>query len=253
MGWKRNVGIVAGLLGAGVVSLGGLVAWTFSGLAPLVDGEELPGGAHLVQDGYVAAYVVPLAEGGVALVDAGNHPDGAALLAGLKRWGAAPEDVRAILLTHGHPDHTGACARFPAATTYALTAELPILRGEVQAQGPLPRWFPPAPSGCPNLTGLSDAETVVLGGTRVTVFALPGHTAGSAAWRVGNTLYLGDSADGGTDGALLGAKWVFSDDVPQNHEALVRLASRVRGMNIQRLAFAHSGSLPPEALWSFSP
>lgn len=51
-------------------------------------------------------------DGGVTLVDAGLglRPARARLLAGLREIGAGPEDVRQVVVTHAHPDHTGGLA-----------------------------------------------------------------------------------------------------------------------------------------------
>jgi glyoxylase-like metal-dependent hydrolase (beta-lactamase superfamily II) len=248
MDWKRAAFGVVGTGLTGVAGVVALVAWTFSGMGAIVDGQELPGGIRVVEDGYVSAFVVPLADGTFALVDAGNDPEGKALLEALRLQGAGPDDVTAILLTHGHADHVAACGRFPRATTYAAADELPLVRGEVRSKGPLPRWFATTDSGCPRLTAVSDGEALTLGGTTATLYAVPGHTAGSAAWRVGSVLFLGDSADAANTGALLPAKWVFSDDGAANRAALQALADRLQGTGLEQLAFAHSGTLPASAL-----
>ncbi len=51
---------------------------------------------------------------GWCLVDAplGSYRAEAALMAGLAAAGARPEDISAIVLTHGHPDHMGAVGRW---------------------------------------------------------------------------------------------------------------------------------------------
>ncbi len=62
---------------------------------------------------YVLVYALELRGGGVALVDAGWDTDEAwaALNDGLARAGGSIGDVRAVLVTHIHPDHYGLAGR----------------------------------------------------------------------------------------------------------------------------------------------
>jgi glyoxylase-like metal-dependent hydrolase (beta-lactamase superfamily II) len=220
-----------------------LLVATFAGNPPIVDGRELPGGGRVVKDGYVSLAVVDVGPGHVLLVDAGGDPKGAAIDAELSRRGLGRDAVLAILLTHGHADHTGACGLFPNATVYALEAELPLLEGKVAPKGPLPRLFGASASSCAHITPIHDGEKVDVGQISAEVFAVPGHTAGSAAWLVTGALYLGDAADATKDGRLVGSKWVFSDDAAQDERSLVALAGRVEGLPISTLVFAHTGTL----------
>jgi len=62
---------------------------------------------------YVSVYALALAGGGIGLLDAGWDSDAGweALTAGLDRLGAAPTDVRGVLVTHLHFDHLGLAGR----------------------------------------------------------------------------------------------------------------------------------------------
>ncbi len=62
---------------------------------------------------YVLVYALELDGGGVAIVDAGWDTDEAwgALTAGLATAGGSIADVRAVLVTHIHPDHYGLAGR----------------------------------------------------------------------------------------------------------------------------------------------
>jgi glyoxylase-like metal-dependent hydrolase (beta-lactamase superfamily II) len=62
---------------------------------------------------YVLVYALELDGGGVAIVDAGWDTDEAwdALAAGLATAGGSVADVRAVLITHIHPDHYGLAGR----------------------------------------------------------------------------------------------------------------------------------------------
>jgi glyoxylase-like metal-dependent hydrolase (beta-lactamase superfamily II) len=68
--------------------------------------------------GYVLTYLFVLADGGLALVDAGwdNDESWTALCAGLETAGFAPSDLRWVYLTHVHRDHYGQVGRIRRAS-----------------------------------------------------------------------------------------------------------------------------------------
>src|SRR5262245_9137920 len=104
---------IAGLALLGILLVvGGLVACAFIGSGEIPDRRELEGFARIVKDGFVSVAVLDLGDGRLALVDAGNDAEGKALRAELERRGKSPDDVAAILLTHGHPDHIAAVRLF---------------------------------------------------------------------------------------------------------------------------------------------
>jgi glyoxylase-like metal-dependent hydrolase (beta-lactamase superfamily II) len=78
----------------------------------------------------------------------------------------------------------------------------------------------------------------------VRVYAVPGHTAGSAAYLVNGALFIGDSADIASDGRLQGSPWIFSDSQPENRESLVRLEQRLvsDGAKVHVIVPSHSGT-----------
>jgi glyoxylase-like metal-dependent hydrolase (beta-lactamase superfamily II) len=177
-------------------------------------------------------------------VDAGEDETGEAILAELKRRNLGPDAVAAIFLTHGHPDHTGAILRFPNAEVMALEAEVPLVEGREGARGPLPRMFPVSPTGVKVSRVLHSGEVVTIGDLPVRVYAVPGHTAGSAAYYVDGALLVGDSADVASDGTLQGSPWIFSDSQPENRESLARLEQHVvaDGLSVQAIVPSHSGA-----------
>jgi glyoxylase-like metal-dependent hydrolase (beta-lactamase superfamily II) len=127
----------------------------------------------------------------------------------------------------------------------ALAAEVPLVEGRAGAKGPLTRLMPVRATGISVTKPLQDGEEVVVGGTSVRVFAVPGHTAGSAAYLVREVLFVGDSADAASDSTLVPAPWIFSDSQTQNRQSLSSLARRLRQSNmpVQAIAPAHSGLL----------
>ena len=224
-----------------IIAVVGILAFTFMGRMGPVDGHEV-NGARMVVDGFASVAVVPLPNGQVVLIDAGNDEAGGAILTELQRRNLGADDVAAIFLTHGHPDHIGAVGQFPNAEILALADEVPLIEGTAGARGPLPRLFPVNPTGITVTRALRDGEVVTLSGVSFRVYAVPGHTAGSAAYLVNGLLFVGDSADTASDRTLIGALWVFSDSQAENSAALVRLEQRLvaDGANVTAIVPAHS-------------
>jgi glyoxylase-like metal-dependent hydrolase (beta-lactamase superfamily II) len=141
------------------------------------------------------AYVVAGTDATV-LVDAGGAEDGAALLDALASVGRVPADVSAVLLTHAHADHVAALARFPGAVTFVGAADHLLLRRDVAPQG---AWWRvaahlrrPAPLN-QRIRSVLPGSLLHFGALEVEVIALPGHTEGSLAYRVGDVLFCGDA------------------------------------------------------------
>ena len=241
---KRVAIVVGSVILLLVIGVGALVAVTFLGRKPIADGSDI-NGVRIVADGIVTIGVVPAGGKRVALIDAGNDKDGAAIKAELSRRGIGPDDVAAVFLTHGHQDHIAAVPMFPQAQVIALAREVGLVEGREGAHGPVTRLLPVSDTGIRVTHPARDGETVMAGTAVVRVFAVPGHTAGSAAYLVDNVLFVGDSADADSAGRLQGAPWIFSDSQPENRASLASLASRIRaaGANVAAIVPAHSGAL----------
>jgi glyoxylase-like metal-dependent hydrolase (beta-lactamase superfamily II) len=76
------------------------------------------------------------------------------------------------------------------------------------------------------------------------VYAVPGHTAGSAAYLVNGVLFVGDSANVASDGSLIGSPWIFSDSQAGNRASLVRLEQRLAmdAVGVTTIVPSHSGT-----------
>jgi glyoxylase-like metal-dependent hydrolase (beta-lactamase superfamily II) len=240
--------ILLALLGLVVLLVGAFLALfgpMFIGTVPLKDGQELGElKIRTIQDGYVAIYLVPINEASVALVDCGNDPAGAAIMSELRRRNLTADAVTAVFLTHGHPDHVAACDQFPKAKIYGFEGDRRQAAGEVRFKGPMTsRVDLPEDKRIKFTDLLVDGAPVDLGGVTVTPYAVPGHTAGSAAFLAGGVLILGDNAALKDDGTVP-APWVVTDDPEENKRSLKALYERLKKDGaVKTLAFAHSGSV----------
>lgn len=103
-----------------------------------------------------------------AIIDPGG--DGASISSAVAQMGMTPV---AILLTHGHYDHTGAVgelqAKWPETPVY-------LNRRDVYADACTQQLFPLL-SG--DVRDYDEGDTVAVGGLTVTVLATPGHSEGS--------------------------------------------------------------------------
>jgi glyoxylase-like metal-dependent hydrolase (beta-lactamase superfamily II) len=242
---KRGLKIFGGLVLFIAALFGGIAYSAFGGNTDIVDGATPSPDVRIVKDGFVDFGVIDVGGGKVALVDAGNDPKGAALLAELSRRGLGPEAVVAIFLTHGHADHLAGAHLCPNATVYALQADVGLAEGREGSHGVLTGMIGVKPTGL-HVRALTDRDVTTVGESQVRVFAVPGHTGGSAAYLVSSVLFLGDSAGMKTDGRLAGAPRAFSDDSKQNRAALKALADTLRPEQAQSpivaIVPAHTGT-----------
>jgi hydroxyacylglutathione hydrolase len=240
---KRILGIIALVVVLLVVLALAAIVPAFLGRRSIPEGLEI-NGIRVVKDGIVSVAVVPVGDREVALIDAGNDASGRPILQELSRRGLGPDAVSAILLTHAHPDHVAAIAVFPKARVMALAREVDLIEGRAAPGGPLGRLLSAGPGGIKIAQTLQDGETITLGQTPVRVFAVAGHTAGSAAYLVRDVLFLGDAADFGSDGRLQAAPWIFSDSKAEDRASLVALHRRLaqEGASVTAIVCAHSGA-----------
>jgi glyoxylase-like metal-dependent hydrolase (beta-lactamase superfamily II) len=242
---KRALKILAAVVALVIAVPVAIMASAFIGTSAIVDGATPAPGVVIVKDGFVDVGVIDLGGGKVALIDAGNDTAGKAILAELSRRGLGPDAVKAVFLTHGHGDHLAAAPLFTSASVYALAPDIGLAEGREAGKSLIGRIVGARPTGVKIARGLVDGETVDLGTVKVRVFAVPGHTAGSAAYLADGVLFLGDSAGASTDGKILGAPKAFSDDSAQNRASLHALAERLapEAASIKALVPAHSGVL----------
>lgn len=134
-----------------------------------------------------------------------NQPDNGRLAAGLSTIGISPDDITAVLISHGHPDHIGACSRngepmFKNANYYMSPDELEFWTQKPGAEESFPNFM----LGVGNtmlepvrtlIKPYSDGDEIVPG---VTAVSAPGHTAHHHAFMLhdgdAKLLHLMDSA-----------------------------------------------------------
>ena len=124
-----------------------------------------------------------------AVVDPGG--DAARVAAAVVDTGCAP---CAILLTHGHYDHTGGVAELRA-----KGPDVPVYlnhRDQYEGDAYLQQLFPPVPGA----KDYDEGDTIQVGGLTVDVMATPGHSEGSVTLRCGDVLLCGDTLFAGSCG-----------------------------------------------------
>lgn len=221
----------------------GAVAWTLRAAIPLwvnkgSDTITISERVLGVKSGLTYAYILH-EQNQVVLIDTGSDPTAAALHDALKGLGLDTTSVRAILLTHGHFDHSAAIQEFPNAALYMNRVDLPLLRGDEGPKAPLMRlrsrlvkhpWQPEV------VHSLDPASELSLLQTPVHIIPLPGHTAGSVAFLYDDVLFVGDAL-WLTDHTLEVPSFLFSD----NSALTVLTAPRLAPKQFRAIADGHRG------------
>ena len=124
-----------------------------------------------------------------AVIDPGG--DASRVTAAVAKTGCAP---CAILLTHGHYDHTGGVAdlqaQWPEVPTYLSR------RDQGAGDSYMLQLFPPVA----NAKDYDEGDTVRVGSLTLEVLATPGHSEGSVTLRCGDVLFCGDTLFAGSCG-----------------------------------------------------
>lgn len=127
--------------------------------------------------------------GKCAVIDPGEEASRVA--AAVKGSGCAP---CAILLTHGHYDHTGAVAALRQ-----QWPDVPVYLSRLDQAGDNPylrELFPPIAGA----VDYGEGDTITVGTLTVEVLSTPGHSEGSVTLRCGDALFCGDTLFAGSCG-----------------------------------------------------
>jgi metallo-beta-lactamase class B len=130
----------------------------------------------------VASYLITTPAGDI-LLDTGFRETVPLVQASIRQLGFRVEDIRVLLISHGHFDHVGGEAAMKAATHAKLLvnpAEAPLLarggKGDFAFRDHLS--YPPVTAD----GLLKDGEAVRLGGVALVPHFTPGHTRGCTTW-----------------------------------------------------------------------
>jgi glyoxylase-like metal-dependent hydrolase (beta-lactamase superfamily II) len=216
--------------------------------------KQIAPGVHAIPLGGVNAFLLE-AEDGLVLIDTGMPGSAAKILKVVGELGKQPSDIRHILVTHCHPDHTGSLVELKQATSapaYMHAADAALLQaGQVMRpfqagpgllNGIIYRLLPlllksTAVTPIPIESELQDGEELPwAGGLRV--IHAPGHTAGQLAFlwpRDGGVLFAADTAN-----TVLGLGWHFVyEDLAEAKRSLIKLGN----LDFEVACFGHGGAL----------
>jgi glyoxylase-like metal-dependent hydrolase (beta-lactamase superfamily II) len=201
----------------------------------------------------------------MALVDTGVPGNGDAIVAYIKSLGRSPRDLRWIVTTHYHFDHSGSAAELHQLTDAKVVAHVQetepgpggkrlLRKGTEGEQIPIwYRWLIRGRRARPVQVQIHDTEVhetlqdgdllPCLGGVRV--IHTPGHTPGSLCLLVEGpqALFLGDSAINNVDRLSRPLMW----DRRHRRQLDASLQS-LRGLEAQMACFGHGPPLADEVM-----
>ncbi len=221
--------------------------------------EVIPG-VHAIDLGMVHAYLYAEADR-LTLIDAGLSTHVSRILEEIDAIGCKPRDLKQVVMTHYHVDHSGGAAELvdrSGAQVLAHTLDAPIIRGVEQEQLPVfqsdverqahERITADIPSFRSTAVDreLADGDEIDLDGG-ATVVHVPGHTAGSIAIHLPKrrALFVGDAAARMPDGQLIVG--VFNADPEQARRSFAKLAE----LEFDVALFGHGAPLDKDACVSF--
>lgn len=203
-------------------------------------------GSHISDPFDCDVYMVETEEG-LVLIDAGVGPVGDAPLLAVREAGYKLSDVKRILLTHGHADHSGNAAYLREMTGATVMAHAQCARyvseGDLDAialKGAIAAGLYPADyrfTPCP-VTPLFDGETIEMGKMRFTAIDTPGHCSGHMCYLLEHEgkryLFAGDSI-------FVGGKITLQNIWDCSIQDYAATAKRLCALDFDALLPAHFG------------
>jgi glyoxylase-like metal-dependent hydrolase (beta-lactamase superfamily II) len=215
--------------------------------------REIADGVLQIPLGFVNAYVV-VTDDGLVLVDAGLPRRQATIERALAEARRSVGDVRTILLTHWHTDHTGNVGSLRAASGARVVAhalDAPVISGEEPQ--PLTLLMRLASPFVGNAEKVPVDEVLTTDGPfsvpQITALHTPGHTRGHVSFLVergGGVLLAGDAV-GNLRGRLRGSPRPLTADRRAAAESVAKLAS----LRFEIAVFGHGSPLTERAVERF--
>lgn len=205
------------------------------------------------------AYVL-VSKDAVALIDTGAARGGGPIVAEIERHGHSLSELRSIILTHAHSDHTGGVTelvRRSGAQVLAHREEVPYLQRAKSLPsgsifGRVMNWFDDRMSGGarPIMVGTSLDDGVVLdilGGLRV--IHTPGHTPGSICLfqEKSGILFCGDLLFNGNPLTHRGGLQYAPRSLSSDPQAAEHSAQHLSSLMVRVLCMGHGEPIVKDA------
>lgn len=141
------------------------------------------GNVHYVGSAGLSAFLITTPNGHF-LIDGGLAENGPMVIANIRTLGFDIRDVRYLLNSHAHFDHSGALAWLQAASGAQLVAsagDRPWLESGHVSYGPSSA-YDTEPVRVARV--IADGDSISVGGVTLTAMLMPGHTPGCTNWMV---------------------------------------------------------------------
>jgi glyoxylase-like metal-dependent hydrolase (beta-lactamase superfamily II) len=218
-------------------------------------------GIYMIPISIVNAFLID--DNGLTLIDTGIAGSSTRILQAVNELGKSPADVRRILITHCHSDHSGSLAelkRLTGATVYMHALDAALVRN-----GQSSRPTHPSPGllgtlmgafmnrGGPSQVAAAEVDVELEDGQEIngtsglrTVYT-PGHTAGHVVFvwpKEGGVLFVGDAA---SHMLRLGYSPIY-EDPEEGRRSLAKIADLKFGI----ACFAHGKPILKDAVAQFA-
>ncbi|WP_433299805.1 MBL fold metallo-hydrolase [Actinoplanes sp. CA-030573] len=215
--------------------------------------REVVDGVFELSLGFVNVHLV-LTDDGVVLVDTGLPRRSTRIDKALHDIKKQIGDVRTILLTHHHFDHTGNVADLrtrSGARVFAHAADAPVITGAIRAEPKralvrlVSRFMSAEPTKIDQLITTDESEPI----PGFTALHTPGHTRGHVSYlldRAGGVLFAGDAA-AGKKGEVGSAPRAAAENLGDLDRSVLKLASHT----FENAVFGHGQAISARAVERF--